>query len=64
MVTDSKQRLGVVYNALPGSPLQEEFEEWASREYPDIWARLLKKGRRKSRIDNISKFNIAREMRA
>jgi hypothetical protein len=56
--------LGIAYNALPGSELQEEFEEWASREYPDIWARLLKKGRKKSPVDNISKFRIARDMKA
>lgn len=53
-----------MYNALPGSQLQEEFEEWASQEYPEIWARLHKKGRKKNRIDNISKFNIPREMKA
>jgi hypothetical protein len=56
--------LGVAYNALPGSELQDEFEEWAQREYPEIWARLLKRGRKKSRIDNISKFNIVRELKA
>ena len=56
--------MGISYNALPGSALQEEFEEWASREYPEIWARLLKKGRKKSPIDNISKFSIVRELKA
>ena len=45
-----------MYNALPGSGLQEEFEEWANREYPEIWARLTKKGRRTSPIDGTSKF--------
>lgn len=63
-MTDDDYRLGVAYNALPGSELQGEFEEWASREYPSIWAKLLKKGRKKSQIDNISKFIIARGMKA
>lgn len=56
--------LGLAYNALPGLYLQEEFEGWAKQEYPEIWARLLEKGRRTNRIENLSKFNISQQLTA
>lgn len=57
-------RLGIAYNALPGQDLQAEFQEWASMEYPEIWARLLKLGRRNNTADYLARFNLVREMKA
>ncbi|RKU46641.1 hypothetical protein DL546_007809 [Coniochaeta pulveracea] len=56
--------LGIAYNALPGPDLKVEFEEWASSEYPEIWSRLLKTGRRTNRVDYLTQFKIVREMKA
>jgi hypothetical protein len=56
--------LGIAYNALPGPDLKAEFEEWASSEYPEIWSRLVKMGRRTNRTDYLARFNIVREMKA
>jgi len=55
-------RLGVTYNALPGIAAKEDFEKWARDEYPEIWARLESKGRRKTMFGEL--FNIARNMEA
>ncbi len=54
--------LGVAYNALPGSERKERFEEWASAEYPGLWAQLVKKGR--TETIRGTKFNIVRDMKA
>jgi hypothetical protein len=48
---------------LSGQHLQEDFETWAKDEYPDIWARLVKRGRKET-IDGLSKFKLARELKA
>ncbi|KAK3301267.1 uncharacterized protein B0H64DRAFT_34493 [Chaetomium fimeti] len=54
--------LGVTYNALPGSDRKEQFEAWATAEYPEIWAQLEKKGRTETLRG--TKFNIVRDMKA
>jgi uncharacterized protein YdaT len=41
---------------------KKKFEEWAREEYPEIWARLESKGRKKTMEGDA--FNIAREMKA
>ncbi|KAK5658532.1 hypothetical protein OQA88_1924 [Cercophora sp. LCS_1] len=54
--------LGVTYNAFQGPKSQLLFEEWAKEEYPELWAKLVSKGRRKTL--NGPKFNIVRNMEA
>ncbi|KAK1754672.1 hypothetical protein QBC47DRAFT_384596 [Echria macrotheca] len=58
----SMMTIGIVYNALVIPGLNEKFEEWAKREYPELWARLLAKGRRLT-LDG-PKFNIVRTFEA
>jgi len=48
---------------LPGQNQKDDFEDWAKEEYPEIWARLLTKGRRKS-VEGLDRFNIDREVKA
>ncbi|KAI9167780.1 Complex I intermediate-associated protein 84 [Paramyrothecium foliicola] len=38
--------LGIAYNALPGSKLQADFQEWAQKRYRGVWEEAEKKGRR------------------
>ncbi|KAK0614139.1 hypothetical protein B0T14DRAFT_437805 [Immersiella caudata] len=57
----SLMTFGITYNALPG-PAKVHFEEWAKEEYPEIWARLESKGRKKT-IDG-DMFNIVRNLEA
>lgn len=61
-VLTRSRRLGVTYNALPGETKKQQFEEWASAEYPEIWAQLESKGRKETIRG--TKFNIVRNMRA
>jgi hypothetical protein len=58
----TSHRLGVTYNALPGSDRKEQFGAWAAAEYPEIWAQLEKKGRTETLRG--TKFNIVRDMKA
>ncbi|KAL7959940.1 hypothetical protein V8C34DRAFT_278542 [Trichoderma compactum] len=55
--------LGVAYNALPGQPLQQGFGEWAKGRYPDVWAELMKVGRRMDEY-SLCQFKIERVMKA
>ncbi|KAK3684856.1 hypothetical protein B0T22DRAFT_428191 [Podospora appendiculata] len=54
--------IGITYNALPGVERQELFEEWAKEEYPEIWVRLERKGRRETVAGR--KFRLERTMQA
>lgn len=54
--------LGVTFNAFQGPKSQHLFEEWAKEEYPELWAKLESKGRRKTL--NGPKFDIVRNMEA
>ena len=56
-------RLGYVYNGLPANEFKDEFELWAKAEYPDVWARLVKKGR-KTNLEGFQRINITRNMEA
>lgn len=58
----SAMTLGVTYNALMPLGAKKQFEEWAREEYPETWARLESKGRRKTMEGDV--FNIAQEMKA
>lgn len=63
MAADSLDyRLGIVYNALPGSSRKDAFEEWAKAEYPELWRQLERKGRRETLAG--TKFNIVRNLEA
>ncbi|UKZ75150.1 hypothetical protein TrVFT333_002824 [Trichoderma virens FT-333] len=55
--------LGIAYNSLPGQPLQKGFQEWAKGRYPDIWAELMKVGRRMDEY-SLCQFKIERVMKA
>lgn len=55
--------LGIAYNALPGQNLKDDFEAWAKEEYPEIWARLITRGKRKS-VEGLDRFNLVRELKA
>lgn len=55
--------LGIAYNALPGQPLQQGFQEWARGRYPDVWAELMKVGRRMDEY-SLCQFKIERVMKA
>ncbi|EOO03518.1 putative complex i intermediate-associated protein 84 protein [Phaeoacremonium minimum UCRPA7] len=55
--------IGVSYNALPGQSLQASFQEWAQAEYPALWKRLEKQGKKKT-MDGLLSFNLNREMKA
>ncbi|KAL1847406.1 hypothetical protein VTK73DRAFT_10350 [Phialemonium thermophilum] len=55
--------LAVVYNALPGQNLKECFEEWAKEEYPEIWKRLVSKGRKRT-AEGLEMFKVSRELKA
>lgn len=43
--------------------MKEEYEQWAKREYPDMWARLAKKGRKTS-LEGLTRLNIVRNLEA
>ncbi|KAL7795944.1 hypothetical protein V8C37DRAFT_372610 [Trichoderma ceciliae] len=55
--------LGIAYNALPGQQLQQGFQEWAKGRYYDIWAELMKTGRRMDEF-SMCQFKIKRAMKA
>lgn len=48
---------------MPGQNQKDEFEDWAKEEYPEIWTRLVKKGRKRT-IEGMCKFNLPRELKA
>ncbi|KAK3327837.1 hypothetical protein B0T19DRAFT_175339 [Cercophora scortea] len=54
--------IGITYNALPGVERQAEFEEWAKDEYPEIWVRLERKGRKETVSGR--RFRLERTMQA
>ncbi|KAL7939894.1 hypothetical protein V8C35DRAFT_288011 [Trichoderma chlorosporum] len=54
---------GIAYNALHGQPLQQSFQEWAKGRYPDVWAELMKVGRRMDEY-SLCQFKIERAMKA
>ncbi|KAK0638711.1 hypothetical protein B0T16DRAFT_229744 [Cercophora newfieldiana] len=57
----SLMTLGVTYNALP-APAKPMFEDWGREEYPEVWARLESKGRKKTMMGD--EFKIVRNMEA
>lgn len=63
MLTRPCNSLGIAYNALPGQNQKDEFEDWAKEEYPEIWARLVTKGRKKT-VEGMDKFNLVRDIKA
>jgi hypothetical protein len=48
---------------MPSPALQEDFQEWASKRYPTVWAELLKKGRRRTEF-SLCQFKLKRDMKA
>ena len=55
-------RIGIVFNALPNGERKKSFKEWATEEYPELWARLQTKGY-KLTIQG-RKYNIERNFEA
>lgn len=53
-------RIGSLYNALPGQNRKDLVEEWAKDTFPDVWAELRKLGQRTMkeghRIFNLKKL--------
>ena len=60
-VLTRSNRLGVVYNALPGG-FKAPFGEWAKQEYPELWTKLGKRRQRNTMAG--PKFDIVRHFEA
>lgn len=60
-MTDCSDRLGILYNALPGASSRLEVESWAKQCHPEAWAALEAKGKTVDEENGFDLFNIVRE---
>ena len=56
-------RLGTLFNAIPGEAKKQKVEEWAKAHYARAWSDLEKLGRTKNRYGR-EPFNIDRSVKA